>query len=55
MTESYGTITITDTTDLEWFYGTDVLNGTGDSVNHQIVLTSNLINGAAVGSMYLDT
>lgn len=52
---SYGTITITDTTDLEWFYGTGVLNGTGDSVNHQIVLTSNLINGAAVGSMYLDT
>lgn len=51
---SYGTITITDTTDLEWFYGI-ILDGTGDATNHQIILTTNLITGAAVGSMYLNT
>lgn len=51
---SYGTITITDTTDLEWFYGT-ILDGTGDATNHQITLTTNLITGAAAGSMYLNT
>lgn len=54
MTESYGTITITDTTDLEWFYGT-ILDGTGDAIDHQIILTADLVTGAAVGSMYLNT
>ena len=47
MTESYGTITITDTTDLEWFYGTDLTHTSGTAV-------ANII-GAAVGSMYLNT
>ena len=44
---SYGTITITDTTDLEWFYGTDLTHTSGTAV-------ANIV-GAAVGSMYLNT
>lgn len=44
---SYGTITITDTTDLEWFYGTDLTHTSGTAVAN--------ITGAAVGSMYLNT
>lgn len=44
---SYGTITITDTTDLEWFYGTVLTHTSGTAVAN--------ITGAAVGSMYLNT
>ena len=40
-------LTITDTTDLEWFYGTDLTHTSGTAV-------ANIV-GAAVGSMYLNT